>query len=221
MCINKGTVASLFMNPHIPTAFYGAGTGLKINLSNAIDAHTEVPIKANMDIVIAKMALVVVWLDSYTNQVETISNDPDNRTTRQEAATNIALSGLNPQKITKSSKGTPAIPTFTVTDAGAGTAKVLVTNDVEFNPSTVVMICVEIPSDSEKVIAPASVELKDGQLKVTCTVAVDMITTTITGKGRKGQFDELKKNISYNVYLYSKNGNTLMSKLSAPVRVNM
>ncbi len=217
----KGSTASIYMNPHILTLFYSEGSDAYIELTDAIAAHDAQPIKAKMDIVKDKMAIVMKWLDAYTILVEAIANADGNRTTRAEAATNIELAGLTPVKITSASKGTPAKPTFTIDDDGKGMAKVSVTNKADFNPSSVVFIFVEIPVGKDVPIPPAIVELDSGQIKISCTVAVDVFFTTLAGKARTVQVGKLKKGTSYNGYSYSKNGNTQMSLLSAAIRIDM
>ena len=111
--ITTGSTSILFKDPHITTLFYGLGTTAKIALLDAIDVYIDSPIEANRLIVEAKMALAIIWLDSYTDQVENIANDPFNCTTRGEAAANIELAGLTAQKISLTKKTKPQTPTFT------------------------------------------------------------------------------------------------------------
>ncbi len=132
-CISKGILAALFMDPHILALFYTEGTDAADALYDAIEVYKKAPITANLEIVEAKMALVIIWLDSYADQVETISNAPANRTTREEAAANILGSNLTPQKLKSTDKGIPADPSFTVKNIGNGAAEIEVVNGGPLN----------------------------------------------------------------------------------------
>ncbi|MEI6817447.1 MAG: hypothetical protein WCL14_12615 [Bacteroidota bacterium] len=220
-CIAAGIESTLFQNPKILTAYYTAGTAAKTALSDAIDNYTLFPIKANMDIVLDKMALVIIWLDGYSDQVETISNLPANRTTREEAATNITISHLSPQKLVSSSKGDPDTPVFTAKNNGDGVIGMEVTNGTAYKPSNIVFVAVEIPFNADKFVPPAVVSIVDGQVIVQCSVGVITSLLTLSGKGKKPQFKTLKTGVSFAIYAYAMNGNDQISGLSAPVTVRM
>ncbi len=226
-CISKGLLAALFMNPNILTAFYTSGSTAAAALLLAINNYKASPIKANLDIVEAKMALVVIWLDSYSDQVETISNAPANRTTREEAGANIELAGLQHQALTATKKGTPVTPTFTAKNTGGGgNAEIEVTNGKTVKPNLTHFILVEIPVGTDPVthepILPAVVSLRaNGQISVSCTVPVRVETIAMAGKGKITKISHLATGISYNVYGITKNGKTLISALSAAVLLKM
>ncbi len=226
-CVAKGLVAALFMNPNILTAYYTSGTTAANALLAAINVYKAAPTTANLEIVEAKMALVVIWLDGYSDQVETISNAPANRTTRDEAAANILISGLQYQALTLTKKGTPVTPTFTAKNTGGGgNAEIEVTNGKTVKPNLTHFILVEIPVGTDPVthepILPAVVSLRaNGQISVSCTVPVRVETIAMTGKGKITKISHLATGISYDVYGITKNGKTLISALSAAVLLKM
>ena len=93
-----GKAALLFKDPHILAAFYILGDAALLALSTAITDYNNSTNGGNIDTVRDKMALVVIWMDSYADQAEVIANDPLNRTTQAEAITNLGLAGLPTQK---------------------------------------------------------------------------------------------------------------------------
>ena len=109
-CVGMGSVADLYSNPDIPTAYYNLGTGAATAIQTAINDWKQAPTKGNLDIIDDKVVLGKAWLDGYADRVEPIANLDANRTTRQEAATNIALSFLTPQKLVSTAKGVPETP---------------------------------------------------------------------------------------------------------------
>src|SRR5665213_2349613 len=144
-CLSNGTTQALFKDPNILAAFYLLGTNAQGALKAAMDAHVIAHTKGNNDVILAKMALVVVWLDGYSDQVETISNADTNRTTYEEAVANIKLSYLTPQKPNTSSKGKPDKVEFIIKELGGGDILCEVTNGVDYQPSSTTFLAVELP----------------------------------------------------------------------------
>jgi len=219
-CIATGSVATMFMNPHITTLFYGAGTTAKTALFDAMEVYKASPTTPNLETVQDKMILVIIWLDGFSDQVETISNDPANRTSREEAVTNITHSYLTPQSIVRVPKTKPLKPTFTAAPHGAGGIKVDLSKGFAETKVTV-YVAVELPVGLVTPIPPPVVTVVEGQLSVDCSVPVHVATLTLTGKGTTAIFKNLKTGISYNIYCYTLNGKLLVSDLSLPVLVKM
>ena len=218
-CIAAGSVAPLFLDPHILAAFYASGTTAKTAISTAITNHEAAPTVANANIVKDKVALAKIWLDSYADQVEVIANLPINCTTRAEAATNISISFLTPQKIVFSAKGAPDKPELVAKNIGTSTVEVEVTNGIEFVPTSMVFIAVEQPPTVVPAIAEPLVSLTRGQLVATCDVAIHTVMISVEGKGRIVTFDVLKPGSKYKIYAYAMNGKKQISLLSVGVLV--
>jgi hypothetical protein len=183
-CLLLGMAAPLYESPAILAAFYASGNDAYDALALANSNYDANVTPENLKIVKAKMALVVLWLRSYASQVQVIANLPANCTTREEAAINIGLSYLTAQKLTASKKGTPQIPSLTGKNIGIGTIEVAVTNTVDFNPSSINFIAVEVPETPVTIppspfIPPAVVVLTAGQLTVSSTVAVQTATISL------------------------------------------
>src|ERR1035437_4468546 len=142
--MSYGNAAVLFKDPAILAAFYALGIVAYGALATAMTVYANAPTKGNLDVVQAKMALVVIWLNGYADKVEIISNADANRTTREEAFANIQLSFLTPQKLANATKGKPASPTFTCKKSGSDLL-CEVTNGVEYNPTSTTFFAVELP----------------------------------------------------------------------------
>ena len=218
-CIAAGSIATLFKDPHILAAFYIAGGLTKTALSTAISDYNNSTNGGSIDTVRAKMALVVIWLDSYADQVEVIANDTANRTTQEEAVANIGISHLTAQKIAKASKGRPLKPNIIGEYITGGIIKVKVTNGNLTNYSTLTVLAVSVPPVSDPPVAPAVVTLNGDQLSVSCAVAVNVITKTIKGKPSEATFVGVNPEVSYQIYAITQNGVKLISYLSNPILV--
>lgn len=223
-CMTDGMASTLYASPAIIAAFYTAGNNAWAALDLAISNHNSTPTPNNLKIVKAKMALVVIWLKSYASQVQVIANLPINATTREEVVINIGNSYLTAQKLTRTTKGDPQVPALIGKNIGTSTIEVEVTNSIEFNPTSIVFIAVEVPvtpvTDPPSPVAPpAEVDLTNGQLTVTSTVAVQTATISLTGKGRIVTFTALKPGVQYAIYAYTMNGKKLRSVLSVPIYV--
>ena len=68
-CVATGSVATLYANPNILTAFYDEGTQKAVDIQTAIDTHALIPTKSNEKAIKDKMALAVLWLKKYAGKV--------------------------------------------------------------------------------------------------------------------------------------------------------
>ncbi len=222
--IDRGNAASsstLYGTPAIAASVYTAGTSAATAIQTAITAHTAAPTLANKDIVKAKMALGVLWLDSLLALVVPIANSPTNCTTREEAAVNIEIAGFTAEKLNKNSKGKPDMALFTATYVGNGVIDIDITNGDEFNPANVIIIAVAVPPVTVPPTPPPIVSLKDGQVAVTSKVYVPVVTKTMSGKGTSAKLVDMAGSPSWMIYIYSMNGNKLISMLSSAGPVNL
>lgn len=214
-CFDDGSDSVLFGVPHISLIDYAEGTFAIEALDEAIDTHEDAPIPNNLLIVKAKMALLVLWLLDYANQVVIIANADTNCTTRLEAATNIGLSGLNYQKLVKTTTGNPIQVALTGGNVGTGRATVEVVEDADFGPKSTTFIAVSIPPVTNPITPDAIVTLdSDGQLRFIADYIFQVFIITVEGKGRVAKFTKLTPAQGYNSYAFSKNGNKLFGKLS-------
>ena len=220
-CYDKGTVATLFKDPNITAAFYALGLIAYEALRDAITAHDLNQSEDNENIMKDKMALAVLWLRSYASQVQVISNLPANCTTREEAATNIGLSYLTAQKLSSSTKGQPETAVITAKYLGDGIIEVIIVNGISFNPSSINIIAVGVPPVTDPATPNPVITLNDGQVIVTCKVAVPMISKSLSGKGKTQTLSGMNTCPSYLVALYSQNGAKLISFLSNIVLVTL
>jgi len=218
-CIEKGSVADIFKNPHILTAFYDEGTIAKEALDAAITIYEDAPINSNLLIIEDKMALVVLWLMSYAAKVTVISNLDINRTTRDEAATNVTLSWLTPHKIGRTAKLKPDTPVLVSENVGTGKAMVKIINSNPFNPKSSFFIAVSKPQVTVPPTPDAEVSIVEGQFLIHANYPCQVFMITVDGKGRVANFKNLTPAGSYNGYCFSKNGNKLISYLSEPVLI--
>jgi len=220
--INTGSAAILFKDPNILAAFYALGIAARLALKTAMDVHEAAPTKGNLKIVKAKMALVVIWLNGYADQVETISNSDTNRTTREEAAANILLAKLNYQQLTNGSKGKPGVVSFTVKKIGSDLL-CEVTNGVDYKPSSSTFFAVELPVQPlvPPLIPDPDVTLDGDQINVIFYAPGHFASQSSNGKSFVTLLKSLKTGKRYAIYGFSQNGKKLISDLSAPIIIQM
>jgi len=210
-----GSGSVLFEDPHITMVFYAEGTFAIEELEESMDIHEDAPIPNNLLIVKGKMALLVLWLIDYAGQVVVIANADANCTTREEAATNIGISGLTAQKLGKTTAKIPIQVALTGGNVGSGRATVEVVEDVDFGPKSTTFIAVSKPPVTFPITPDAEVILdSDGQLSFIASYIFQVFMITIEGKGRVAKFTKLIPAQGYNSYAFSKNGNKLFGKLS-------
>src|ERR1035441_9610310 len=219
-CMAAGKGAVLYKDPHILALFYSDGNDAKEALETAKSDYKNRTNGGSILIIEGKMALVVIWIDSYADQVEVIANDPANRTTQEEAVANIGLSGLPAQKIGKNTKGKPAQPVLTGEYFTGGIIKVKLTNGKAYQFTSITYIAVSVPPASEPAVAPAKVTLTGDQLSVLCAAAVHVMTKTIKGKSKSTKFTGAISLLGYNIYAITQNGAKLVSDISAVITVN-
>jgi hypothetical protein len=218
--IAAGLGQLLFQNPAILTAFYTAGNGALAALTLAINDFNNHTNGGSIETIEAKMALVVIWIDSYADQVEVISNADANRTTQLEAKANIVLSGLPTQKIGKTTKGKPGISEINGVRFAGGIMKVKITNAHVNVYTSLTLIAVSIPPASEPAIAPAVVTVAGDQLSVTCAAPIHVMTKTIKGHPASASIAGANPALSYNLYVITQNGVKLVSVISASITLN-
>ena len=151
-CVATGEASVLYVVPNITAIFYLAGTNAAAAIQTSITNYNAAPTKANRNIMKDKMALGVIWLDSYAAYVAGIANLPANCTTREEAATNISTSFLTPQKITASTAGAPEIPAFTAVNIGTEKVEIEVSNGKTNKPKVTVFVFVPLPPVADPAI---------------------------------------------------------------------
>jgi hypothetical protein len=221
-CLTFGAGSTMFESPYISTAFYDEGDDAYDALYTAIENYVKNETTNNLKIMKGKMALAIIWLRSYAAQVVVIANLHANCTTREEAATNTRLSYLTPQKLIASTKGIPATPSFkaSITD---GVMYITITNGVKYQPTSIVFIAVAVPP----VTSPAtplpvvSLDRSNAQYSVTSKVVNQVVSKSISGKGRSAKMTNMNTSPSYNLYAYAMHGNKLVSLLSEPVLVTI
>ncbi|MEI6815015.1 MAG: hypothetical protein WCL14_00285 [Bacteroidota bacterium] len=214
-CVSYGTASTLFAVPSILATVYAAGTSASVAIQTAITNHDNAPTKANLKIIEDKMALAVLWLDSYVALVVTIANLSTNCTTRAEAATNIATSYLTPQNIVAAKKGKPNKPIFVVKNTGTGMVETEIINGDEYQPTSMTFVLISEPPAHEPPYDFATVSLSDGKLSIKSAYAVEIVTSTASGKGRFTEFIGLTSGLGYRVLAYAQNGKKQISLLSA------
>src|ERR1039458_2647769 len=220
-CVNEGWVSDLFPYTTLFRSVYTDGNDALDALEYAIEYHKKIPLPVNLKIVKDKMALVIKWLRVYTSKVEPIANDDANRTTRQEAYTNILLSGLKPQKLLRSDKGNPETAVITASYIGKGIIEVIITNGKDFDPSSITIIAIEVSPITEPATKKPVVKIIDGQVSVTSKVAVRVVVKTITGKRKSLKLTQMNTHPSFNVCVFCQNGNDQISDLSNVVLVEL
>lgn len=210
-CVEKGSGSILYQDPNIAEAFYDDGTDLIAAIKLAIDNYVKSPKKANLLIRRNKVLLGKIWLNSYADQVEKIANDDANRTTLQEAAANISGSFLTPRKIGKIRKVKPEQPELFGKYVGYGKIDVEILNGAKYKPMMTHFILVESSMN-------ATVALRDGALFIEQEKKGQIVFKSANAKGKYTSFTGLK-NVSYDLYAYSQNGNKSISVLSAKIVV--
>ena len=220
-CVGKGSKAKLFKNPAIRTSFYAEGKATATAIQTAITECIKSPTDANELTILNKMALALLWLKKYAVLVEKISNSDINRSTREEAATNISRSFLTYQQLEVYKKGDPETPKFTVLSTGTGRIKVRLTNGASYKPSRTTIIAVELPPATVPPTSDPIVTINGNQLRVLFAGGGEVITQSLTGKGRSTTITVFNTSSRYMVFGFSQNGNKQVSKLSAGVVVKL
>jgi hypothetical protein len=225
-CLTDGMASVLFASPAVLAAFYTAGNDAYDALALAITNYELNDSNRNLRIVKAKMALAVLWLRDYANQVQVIANLPVNVVVRQDAADNISTSFLTPQKLAQSSKGAPEVPVLSgKRGAIEGGIDIEVMNHgVGFNPTSINFIAVlltdtPVTEPPTPTIPDPVVTLTAGQVLVSSAVATQVASISLDGKGKFISFVGLMSGRRYAIYAYTKNGKKLVSVLSAPIIV--
>jgi hypothetical protein len=219
--VSQGSGSTMFGGTNIPAAEYADGTTAAGAIGTAITNRSANPSIPNKRAVIDKMALGVEYLDGLATLAIPIANLPANATTREEAATNITVIGFTPEKLTASSHGIPATATFTAIYVGNGIIELEITNGADFEPAAINVVAVALPPVTIPATPPPVVTLSNGQIQVTSKVSVPIITKTVTGKGRGLKLSSMDSNPSWLIYIYSMNGNKLISLISVGVTVNL
>jgi len=213
-CISIGDADTnvLYKHPAITTVFYAEGTLAASKIADAITLAASIPLDANKSAVIDRMVEGKLWLDSYATKVGIIANDPANRSTREQAATNILASNLTPQKLTHNRKGNPEKPKLSGTNIGIGAVDIEIVNGVDYDPSQTTIIAVEK-------IAEATVELVDGVLKIDLVNKGQVRIMAVSQKGKLTHFTGINKG-DYTFYAYASNGKKQLSLLSDSINVS-
>ena len=214
-----GKGALLFKDPHILAAFYLLGDAALAALALAITDYENSTNGGSIETVRAKMALVVIWIDSYADQAEVIANDPANRSTQEEAIANLGLAGLPTQKAAAATKGKPAKSEFTAKKVDGG-IKAKITNSNTNVYTQLTIIAVSVPPVADPPVASAAVILTTDQLSVTCAAPVHTITKTIKGHPTEAFLSGANPLLSYDVYIITQNGTKLVSDISLVITVH-
>ncbi len=214
------SIAELYINPNIPTAYYTEGTAVAGAINTAILVHNGAPSPANNDVIQDKVALGVIWMDGLADLVEVIANADANRSTAEEASTNIKLANMVPQKLTQTAKGTPVTPVIEAENVGTGKVAVKnVTPHGDDVPDETFFMAIEMPAVTVPVTPDPIPSITLGQFKVILAAAAEINTINCTGKGRTITFNNLKPGVGYMIIAYTKNGNKFISELSNIVYV--
>ncbi len=219
--VATGSAAVLFKNPFIATAFYTLGTAAAADIQTAVDDYTLAPTTGNEGTILDAIVAGKSWLKLYAGKVETISNTDANRSTREEAATNITNSFLTPQKLANASKGTPETPVLTGSNVGAGKMKVKIINGETFLPNRTNFLAVQLPESTTRDTPDPVVTLVNGQLKVVSVGACECITLCASGKGRVATLTASNTGSRYAVYAYAQNSKKFLSDLSEVIIVKV
>jgi hypothetical protein len=214
-----GKGALLFKDPHILAAFYLLGDAALSALSLAITDYENKTNGGSILTIEDKMALVVIWIDSYADQAEVIANDPANRSTQAEAITNLNNAGLPTQKAASATKGKPAISEVTAKKADGG-IKAKITNAHSNVYTQLTIIAVSVPPAAEPAVAPAVVTITGDQFSVTCAAPVHVISKTIKGHPTEASLAAANPLLSYDIYVITQNGKKLVSDISLVVTVH-
>ena len=215
-----GKAALLFKDPHILAAFYILGDAALLALSTAITDYNNSTNGGNIDTVRDKMALVVIWMDSYADQAEVIANDPLNRTTQAEAITNLGLAGLPTQKAAGTTKGKPLRSTLIGEKIPGGKIKVSITNAHTNVYTSLTLIAVSVPPVTEPPVASAVVAITGDQFGITCAAPIHVISKTVKGHPTELTLVGANPLMSYNLYVITQNGIKLVSDISLVITVH-
>lgn len=219
--ISNSASSLLYGVPAIATGVYTAGTAVAAAIQTAITNYGLNETKVNFDIIKAKIALAIIWLDSLTMLVEPIANNPLNCSTREEAAINIEIAGFKAEKLIAGSKGVPDTALFTAEYVGNGIIDVDIANGADFNPTNVIIIAISIPPITTPPTPLPTITLVNGQAIVVSKAGVTVISKTLSGKGRTVKLYGMDTCSSWMIYIYCMNGNKLISLLSTTVPVNL
>ena len=219
-CVGMGSTAVLYKNPAIATAFYNQGIAASDAITQALKDYKQVPTTGNLGLIADAKADGIIWLEGYADKVEEIANADANRSTREQAHTNIQLSFLTPQKLASSSKGIPETPTIQGTITGPKTVLIEVTNGESYIPSQTNFLLVELPAFTSLDSPDPVVELIDGQLNVKGATG-EVITKSVSGKGKSTKIKFSNPAARYAGYSYAQNGKKLVSDLSAVIIIKM
>jgi hypothetical protein len=211
-CKAFGTKYILFKDPNITNAFYQLSTDAAKAITDAVATHTKAPTKGNLKAIFNKMARAVLWLDAYADEVEVISNDDANRSTRSEAANNIMQSYLEPKKLVASRAGKPSKPELKGKMTGMETADVRITNAKMYSPRKTNFVAI---ASSCKAI----VTIKNKMLDIVLTNPGHIVFQSLDGKGRYTRFNGLTSIGGYDIYAYGQNGKKQLSKLSSKLKI--
>ncbi len=209
----------LYEAPNIPVLKYDEGTEIMDAIQTSINNHNDKPTIANASAIKLRVAAAVLYLDSLAALVIPIANDPTNSTSRTIAALNITISGFTHEKLDYGKHGTPEQATFTATYVGGGVIEINITNGTGFSAVGIIIIAVGIPPVTTPPTPLPIVIINNGQVEVSSKVAVPMVSKTMTGKGQSAKLYNMGRCAGWNIYIYSMNGNKLISVLSMPVPV--
>jgi len=210
-CVNAGSRSDLFKNPNIAAGFYDEGNAASGAIRDAINKHALFPTKANYDLIFVKADFGRMWLNRYAGKVEVIANDNANRTTREEAATNILLSYLTPQKLKNAKKGKPEAPEIVAVNITTGEIDARIVNGADYQPSQTTFILIEVAAE-------ATLRFVKDQLMIEATNKGQVVVKTAAKKGKYTHFVGLNSAL-YAIYAYAQNGRNQVSELSKPVFV--
>lgn len=211
-CVASGSKFILFKDPNITTQFYQDATDAAQAIQDASTKHTKAPTKGNLKAIKNKMARAVLLLDRYSDQVEVISNDDNNRTTRNEAANNIMQSYLTPKKLVASRAGKPSKPELRGKMTGSETADIRIVNGKSYTPRKTNFVAINSSAN-------AKVSIKNKLLDIEINGPAHIVFQSLDGKGRYTQFKGLIRIGGYDIYAYSQNGKKQLSKLSSKLKV--
>src|ERR1035441_3366968 len=213
--IRIASIAPLYIDPNITTVFYDEGTADAGAINTAILVWQGNRTTANNNVIKDKVALGVIWMDSFADKVEVIANADVNRTTEEEASTNIQLANLTPEKLTQTKKDTPVTPVISAKNVGTGQVEAKnITPHGEEVPDETFFVAIEMPAVTVPVTPDPVPSITLNQFKVALAAAAEINTINGTGKGGIVTFKNLKPGIGYMIVAYTKNGNKFISELS-------
>jgi len=206
-CINVASSNAMYASPNIDAAFYTKGTNTATAMETAQSKYTSAPLSANLSKMKNTKKAAIVWLHNFSDKVELIANDDENRDTRNEAATNIAAAFLTAQKLANASKGKPKTPEISTTNIGSGKVDVEILNNADYNPTLTMFVIIEKS-------AKAKLTLNNGQLSIEMENISHVIFKVASEKGKYTHLKDLKRGVEYEIYAYAQNGKNKLSDLS-------